>query len=302
MDLVDLDLVVAVTEAGSITHGAERVHLSLPSASARIRGLERATGAALFTRDRRGVTPTSAGVLLLRHARAIRQATDRMRAELAEHAGGNAGVRVLANAAACAGELLPAVAAFLSAHRRIRVDVAQQPSAEIVVAIAERRADLGIVTDSVDLGGLQVRVLRDDPLVVCAGSDDRLARRGSVCYDDILARDFVGLSGAAAFPLGVPVTYRARLPSIDGVCHAVAAGHGIAILPRHSITSWIASSRIAAIRIEDPWADRRLVLVFASDDDLTTTARALRDHLISPAAGGQDLVGASRPAMNAAAR
>lgn len=289
MDLVDLDLVVAVAEAGSITHGAERVNLSLPSASARIRGLERATRAALFTRDRRGVTPTPAGVLLLRHARAIRHGMDRMRAELAEHAGGDARVRVSANAAACAGELLPAVSVFLSAHPRIRVDVAQQPSAAIVAAIAERHADLGIVSDSVDLGGLQVRVLRDDPLVVCAGPGDRLVRRRSVRYDDILARDVVGLNDAAGFPLGVPVTYRARLPSIDGVCRVVADGLGIAILPRHSITSWVASKRIATIRIEEPWADRRLVLVFASDDDLTTTARELRDHLVARAAGGQEL-------------
>lgn len=284
MDLVDLDLIVAVAEAGSITHGAARVHLSLPSASARIRGLERVTGAALFTRDRRGVTPTAAGALLLRHARAIRHGLDRMRTELAEHAGGNASVRVLANAAACAGELLPAVSAFLSSHPRIRVDVAQQPSTDIVLAIAERRADLGIVTDSVDLGGLQARALRDDPLVVCTSPDDPLAWRASVSYDEIRARDFVGLTGAAAFPLGVPVAYRARLPSIEAVCYAVAAGNGIAILPRHSITSWVTGNRIETIRIEDQWADRHLVVSFTSDDDLTATARDLRDHLIARSA------------------
>lgn len=301
MDLVDLDLVVAVAEAGSITHGAERVHLSLPSASARIRGLERAIGAALFTRDRRGVTLTPGGMLLLRHARAIRHRMDRMRAELAEHAGCNASVRVLANSAACAAELFPVVSVFLSTRPRIRVDVAQQPSAEIVVAIAERRADLGIVTDSVDLGGLRVCVLRDDPLVVCTGPSDRLAQRGSVRYEDVRARDFVGLSSAATFPLGTPVSYRARLPSIDGVCHAVATGIGVAILPRDSVASWVASERIVTTRIDDSWADRRLVLVFASDDDLTKTARDLRDHLIAQV-GDRQAEGAGVPAMSTAAR
>ena len=41
MDLIDLELVVAVAEAGSITHGATRTHLALPSASARIRARTR---------------------------------------------------------------------------------------------------------------------------------------------------------------------------------------------------------------------------------------------------------------------
>lgn len=39
MDLADLDLVVAVADAGSITHGAARAHLSLPSAGATVRVL-----------------------------------------------------------------------------------------------------------------------------------------------------------------------------------------------------------------------------------------------------------------------
>lgn len=45
MDLIDLELVVHVVDAGSITHGAARTHLALPSASARIRALEHTVGA-----------------------------------------------------------------------------------------------------------------------------------------------------------------------------------------------------------------------------------------------------------------
>ena len=41
-DLVDLQLFIAVAETRSITNGANRVHLALASASARIKGLEAA--------------------------------------------------------------------------------------------------------------------------------------------------------------------------------------------------------------------------------------------------------------------
>lgn len=79
MELVNLELVVAAADAGSsIIHGAARVHLSLPSGSARIRGLEREIGASPFDREHRGVSPTAAGMLVLRHARAVRRSIQQM--------------------------------------------------------------------------------------------------------------------------------------------------------------------------------------------------------------------------------
>ncbi|PYB12107.1 helix-turn-helix domain-containing protein, partial [Serratia marcescens] len=46
-DFIDLRLLAAVLETGSITAGAERVGLSLAAASARMRGLEQQAGVAL---------------------------------------------------------------------------------------------------------------------------------------------------------------------------------------------------------------------------------------------------------------
>ncbi|HXO71420.1 MAG TPA: LysR family transcriptional regulator, partial [Bradyrhizobium sp.] len=68
-DLVDLRLFVAVADDRSITHGAARVHLALPSASARIKAMEETLGIALLKRGRRGVELTAAGENLLGHAR-----------------------------------------------------------------------------------------------------------------------------------------------------------------------------------------------------------------------------------------
>src|SRR5664279_3506987 len=70
-DLVDLQLFVAVAETRSITNGAQRVHLALASASARIKRLEAALGVSLLRRGRRGVELTAAGETLLDHARVV---------------------------------------------------------------------------------------------------------------------------------------------------------------------------------------------------------------------------------------
>ncbi len=53
-DLVDLGLFRHVVEAGSITHGAQRAHLALAAASARIRAMEDSLGTTLLTGAGRG--------------------------------------------------------------------------------------------------------------------------------------------------------------------------------------------------------------------------------------------------------
>ena len=79
-DLTDLQLFLQVVDQGSITGGADRSHLSLASASARIKAMEMALGAPLLIRHRRGVVPSPAGWLLVSHAREVVGQIARMRA------------------------------------------------------------------------------------------------------------------------------------------------------------------------------------------------------------------------------
>lgn len=293
MDLIDLDLVTAVAETGSITHGAARARLSVPSASGRISNLERTLGVTLFDRGRRGVALTPAGQVLVRHARSVCHAVGRLRTELDEYAQGHGPtVRVRANAAGTASLMPAAAVSFLARYPHARIDLEERPSHRIVAAVAEGRADIGIVADSHELGQLETRVIRPDPLVVVTLPDDPLARLSRVPYADVLGRAFVGLNVASplqehlethAQPLGTQPRYRVRLPSIDAACHAVAGGIGIAILPWYSVRRWLTSGTLAAVPLAEPWADRRLLACFTSDRDLSDTARALRDHLLAHA-------------------
>ncbi len=118
-DLVDLRLFIAVADARSITGGAERAHLALASASARIKGLEEAFAVALFKRGRRGVELTAAGESLLDHARLIMHNVEAMQGELARFASGlRADVQLLANTVGLAEHLPKALATFLRDQSR----------------------------------------------------------------------------------------------------------------------------------------------------------------------------------------
>ena len=126
-DLVDLQLFVAVADVRSITRGADRAHLALASASARIKGLEAAFGAPLLKRGRRGIELTAAGESLLDHARIILHNVETMRGDLAAYASGARGQRaLLANTSGCrstaegAGRFLARTSRYQRRHRGAR--------------------------------------------------------------------------------------------------------------------------------------------------------------------------------------
>jgi molybdate transport repressor ModE-like protein len=288
-DLLDLELFAQVVEAGSITHGSRQVHLSLPSASARIRQMEKTVGTPLLTRDRRGVTVTPAGLLLLRHARTVLHQIDRMRGDLTKYATGLvATIRLLANTAAVATALPEELVTFLVAHPSIDVDLEERPSHIIVQAVAEGRAEIGIVASSVNPGQLHHVVLRDDQLVLVTPPKHRLARRRQIRFEECLDQPFVGLSEGSALqehlkghaqPLGQRPHYRVRLPSIEAVCQTVAAGVGVSVLPDAAAKRWQTTHPVATVPLSNDWAARQLLLCTHPTTTLSAPAEALRAHL-----------------------
>jgi DNA-binding transcriptional LysR family regulator len=166
-DLTDLRLFVQVVDAGSITRGADRAHLALATASARITSMEKALGAPLLVRHRRGVTPSPVGWVLVGHARLILADVARMEAELAHLTDGlPSTLVVMANTSATETFAFATVAEIMRLHPDIAIEVKQLPSQRTVEAVTNGRAELGLIADTVDVGALECRMLRPDPLVL----------------------------------------------------------------------------------------------------------------------------------------
>jgi DNA-binding transcriptional LysR family regulator len=288
-DLTDLRLFLHTAEAGSITAGAERAHLTLASASARIRGMEDTLGVPLLTRNRRGVETTAAGRTLVHHARVVLQQMDRMRGELGEYARGLKGyVRLLSNTAAMTEFLPETLSAFLAAHPEVDIDLEELVSHEIVEAIAQGRADIGIVNDAVDLSGLETFPFRHDRLVLVTARDHPLADRRELAFVETLQEDFVGLTGDNALQAylaghaaraGHRLKYRVRLRSFDAVCRMVERNVGVGVIPEHAAIRLQRSMGIRRVRLTDAWATRLLRICVRHFDDLPVFARQLIEHL-----------------------
>lgn len=288
-DLVDLGLFRQVVEAGSITHGAQRAHLALAAASARIRAMEESLGAPLLTRGRQGVSPTPAGRALLAHARSILAGTDRLREEMAAYSGGAAGqIRVVANTHALIEFLPDPLSGFLASHPGIAVEIEERTSDEIVGLVAEGTADFGILSGTVDTGALATIPFREDRFVLVAAQGDPLAGRADVAFAEVLERELVGLDRRSAISRflaekaargGRPMRLRAQLRGFDAVCRLVEARVGLAILPESTALRAARTLALAVIPLSDSWARRDLTLCLRDFDALPPFTRALIDGL-----------------------
>jgi DNA-binding transcriptional LysR family regulator len=288
-DLTDLRLFLHVADSGSITDGATRAHLALASASARIRGMEAALGVDLLTRGRRGVKPTPAGQALVHHARLMMEQLERMKGELGAYARGLKGhVRLLCNTAAISEFLPEPLGTYMAAHPNVDVDLEERPSYEIVQAVAQGAADLGIVADTVDLGELQTFPFRVDRLVVVVPRGHALAKRRQIAFRDIAGRDFVGLSAGSALQDhlgqhaargGRALKLRVRVSGFDAVCRMVECGVGVGIVPETAARRCRRALAISAVPLSDAWALRHLTLCVRRFNALPTHAQRLVEHL-----------------------
>ncbi|WP_075301306.1 MULTISPECIES: LysR family transcriptional regulator [unclassified Pseudonocardia] len=293
-DLTDLRLFLHVVAEGSITAGAERANLSLPSASARIRSLERHARIELLVRGRRGVRTTPAGMALARHARDVLDRAARLDGAIASYARpASAPLSLLAGSSAMHGLVPRAVTTFLLAHPDADVDVTVHRSVETARRLVDGEADLGIVLDDVAAGsGLAAEPLCDDSLVVIGPPGGVLDGRDAMTYAEAAEHPMVGLQAAAPFQVALtghagpsaPVPrYRTRTVDLRTVVALAEAGAGLGIVPRRAAAGPARLGRLEVRDLAEPWARRGLSLcrgaALERGSPSWPVASALADHI-----------------------
>ena len=269
-DLVSIRLVVDCVRLGSLSAASREAHLALAAASRRIRELEDAVGEPLFARHGRGVLPTAAGRVFARHAVGLLQSLEQMGSELADLRQGIAQhVRLCASTAAINQFLPPLLACYARLRTQVRVDLEEQVSHGVVAALREGRADLGVFVEGAETAGLDCRLFRQDELVLVLPPGHRLVGRGPVPFAQALEEDWISLAEGAALlqkqqeaahAAGRPLRLRMQVRSFDAVCHLVASGLGIAVLPRNAALPIAGAMKLRWRALSDPWASRSLLL------------------------------------------
>lgn len=291
IDLTSLQLFVAVCEMGSIGKAAERANMAASAVSKRLSDLEHLLGTELLHRHARGAHPTPAGQSLLHHARSVLFSLDRMQGELSEYMDGVRGhVRVHANISAIVQFLPEDLGTFHRRHQGIKIDLEEHLSAEVLRAVQEGAADLGICHPG-SIGhpaGLQVKAYRQDRLILVVPQDHALAEHKTIAFVDSLDHDHVGLHAnssihlamrAAANAAGRNIRLRIRVTGLDAMCRMIHNGLGIGLMPRRAFELMNPTGALCGIELSDAWAHRRIDLVARDFSSLPVAARLLVEHL-----------------------
>lgn len=293
-DPTTLRLFVAVCETRSLAAAATRESLVASAVSKRMAAIERDLGVPLLVRGRRGVTPTEAGEALLRRAREVLGALEQLRTELGEFGAGVQGsVRVIASVSALAETLADDIADFLARHRAVRVSVDESVSSRILRAVREGAADVGVLWDAADFAALRTFAYRTDRLCVLVHAGHPLAGRRRLRYAQTLEHAAIGVAPGGmmeallrreAARAGRTPTHRIQVASIDAACRIVAAGLGLAILPREATALYAEAAGLVSVPLVDAWALRRFVICTRADATPTGAVRSLVAHLAARAA------------------
>jgi DNA-binding transcriptional LysR family regulator len=171
----------------------------------------------------------------------------------------------------------------------VQIDLEEQVSEQVVLALREGRADVGVFVAGPPTDGLEVHAFRQDELVLILPREHALAGKTPLAFVDALEESWISLNpGAAllqqqqsaAMAAGRPLKLRMQVRSFDAVGHMVASGLGIALLPKAAALPIVRAMKLSWRPLQDAWAHRTLQVAVRKEADSVVTG--FRDFFRQP--------------------
>ena len=291
LDLGSLELFVQICQSGSLAAVSANAHLAISSISKRIKELETLLATPLLIRKARGVEPTEAGLCLLKHAKTVVLSVEQLRVDLQDFSlGRNEYVRIFASASVVEQYLAAEIAEFAKKFPDISIDLAQLSSREVIQAVQEGQADIGICDVSKKTLGLDFKTYRTDALMLITPFKHPLAKKRTIAFIDTLDYEYIGIQGSSmiqqllensAKEHGLVLRQRIKVSSLSALCRMVESGLGIGVIPSGAMHLIAKSGSYKCVRLTDPWARRELMLFSKSFASLSVGAKTFSSHLIA---------------------
>jgi DNA-binding transcriptional LysR family regulator len=291
LDLFDLQLFLNIVETGSLTRGAEYSSISLQAASERIKKLEQHYQVNLFIRHSGGVKLTFAGQVFAEHAQAILQQGQQLSRAMAVFSEGqHSNISLWCNSSAQSEYLPLLLPKYLVNNPNIQIDLKEAESNDIIAALTNGTAKLGLISSFFATPQLQTLEFSDDPLVLICPEQHNLSTGKALKLGDCLNYPFVGLMQyhslqqsieTQARLLHCEIQYRLRLPNFAAIAQVVANGVGIAIMPQRAAQRLAKLYSFKQIQLSGDWANRKLLLAAKNFDELSAAYQHFSQFLLS---------------------
>lgn len=286
MPLPDLDILVAIHDAGNLTAAAEQLDMPRPTLSRRLTKLEEEVGARLVHRTTRRVALTEPGQELYRHARPIVDAVDAARNAIVARDGVPRGL--LRVSVPGANELLSRLfGAYMTRYPEVRVEIV---AASRHVDLVGEGFDVAIRAGQLTGPSLISRRIGTAEVVAVA-HPHYLERRGRperpedlVDHDCLVGFDR-GETPVKRWPLRdggtTPVTPRAACNSPEAITHLTELGLGIGLVPEPFVGQQLALGTLVHVLPEQVGLTSGMWLVYPERRLILPRVRAFIDHAIA---------------------
>jgi DNA-binding transcriptional LysR family regulator len=222
LDLRKLRYFAAVAEHQHFGRAAGQLYIAQPVLSRQVRALEQELGCTLLVRTTRSVQLTAAGEQLYEEARGVLAAVDA--AVRRVHEAGR-GVERLVVAFAPGLHVSEVVRAFTAAHPDVEIELLHLNWWEQDAPLRDGRAHVGYLRRPFDRTGLRAIPIGSEPKVACLPVTHRLARRRALAWADLEGEPILD-------------AHARRTSSVEEKFELIAAGHGIAMVPRSVARSY----------------------------------------------------------------
>ncbi len=222
LDLRKLRYFAAVAEQRHFGRAARQLFIAQPVLSRQVRALEQELGCALLTRTTRSVQLTPAGEQLHAEARRVFATVDAAVRRVHEV---DRGVERLVVAFAPGLHVSETVRAFAATRPDVGIELLSLRWWEQDVPLRDGRAQVGYLRRPFDGTGLRAVPVGSEPKVACLPVTHPLARRGTLTRADLDDEEILD-------------AHARRTSSIEEKFELVAAGHGVAMVPRSVARSY----------------------------------------------------------------
>lgn len=293
-DLVDLRLLVAIADAGSLSKAAASFPIALSAASNRLRHFEQRCGLTVFQRHADGMDLTPAGRLVLDHARNVLRDVASLTETVRDLTGQRRITLRLAGTTVANSTFLPAaLGPFLADYPEVDLQLIEQNSTGVLQSLQSGQIDIGVLDGNLAVTGVTSLPFRHDKLVLLTPVHHPLAQGRSVMLKDALDFPFVCLPPERAMQRFIedmatryarPLKIRVRAPSFSAIAQLVGENAGIAMLPEVAAARHVHDLPVAIVALGNAWATRELRICIRDWDSLSIHARQLVHCLSQDAA------------------
>jgi len=282
MDLAALEIFKAVVEQGGVNKAAARLHRVPSNVTTRVKQLEERLGTKLFHRQGRKLVLSSEGQVLLAYAEEMLRLSAEAQAALKGH--GPHGLFKLGTLESTAATRLPPVLArYHAEHPAVRLELVTGTSGALVDQVLRGEIEAAFVAEPFPAKNLDMQhAFTEELVLITPKGHARVSRPQDIDQRVVLA-----------FTTGC--SYRRRLEawlgrssmvaervmeygSYHAIAACVAAGSGIALVPKSVLRAVGVESQVAVHALPSSVANARTMLVWRSGHR-SAPLEALRDEL-----------------------